>query len=635
MLLLILALAWIGSSVFLVRQFYLQQTQIAPAKGGEIVEGMVGFPRSPNQIVADDSDVDRDLLQLLYAGLLSYDEESILAPDLLESYQVQGENKLIELVLKDNLRWSDGKPITADDVIFTIEAIQDPQNKSPLRRNWLGVTVKKISDLRIQLELKESYIPFLERLTLKPIPKHIWEGSTPESFYRPSNANLKPVGSGPYVVTKITQEKENGAIRELQLEPNPYYHSNAPFIPVVKAKFYASQDELTKAAEQGQITSFAMDPFEKNAQANSSRFASHIYSLPRYFAIFFNLDAPAGQDVIKNKTIRKALALALDRNKIAADIFGSNGKIVVSPLLSDLFQLTQPENNPEPDFEKALELLGNSGYGKKDGKIVQLNSPKLFQGDLKEGSKGTAVEMLQECLAKDKEIYPDGTVSGSFGALTKEAVMRFQQKYANDILKPSGLSKGNGVVGPATRAKLNEICFGNNAYPVLQILLTIPDNPTFQAVAQNIKNQWETFGITVEIQSYSLKDITTTVIPKRAYQTLLFGEILNILPDPLPFWHSSQKDYPGFNLSAYQNKEADALLEQARKESDPSKRKEKFVKLQTMLLEDLPAITLYDTNYIYATPKELQGIKESIIAEPSQRFTGIANWYMRTARQWK
>jgi hypothetical protein len=81
-----------------------------------------------------------------------------------------------------------------------------------------------------------------------------------------------------------------------------------------------------------------------------------------------------------------------------------------------------------------------------------------FKTNLSYGSRGSQVECLQKLLkAQGKAIYPEGTVSGWFGPVTKRAVIRFQEKYAKEILKPSGLKKGTGLVGTSTRTKLNQM----------------------------------------------------------------------------------------------------------------------------------------------------------------------------------
>ena len=127
-------------------------------------------------------------------------------------------------------------------------------------------------------------------------------------------------------------------------------------------------------------------------------------------------------------------------------------------------------------------------------------------------------------------------------------------------------------------------------------------------------------------------ELERDVIKPRNYQTLLFGEIIGKIPDPFPFWHSSQKKDPGLNLSSYESKEADQLLGSIRKELDEKSRAAKYEELQALLLKDAPALFLYDMPYTYETAQEVKGIKEHMIGDPSWRYAGMKNWYIKTKR---
>ncbi len=627
------AVTFLVSLTFLVQAAYVMNTKEVPDRGGKITEGIIGYPRAINAVAADSNDADRDLLQLLYAGLFTYDEQGNLVPELAETYNVKGEENIIELTLKENLKWSDGTPLTADDIVFTIQAIQNPQLKSPIRRNWVGVETEKVSNLRVRFTLREAYAPFLERLTIKPLPAHVWKDGSPESFYLPSLANLKPVGSGPYIVKEVSQNKATGIVDQMILEPNPRYHGSTPYISTMVVKFFGNQDELQKAVKRKRVSSFALSPLESSAPLSDS-VKTHLFYLPRYFAIFFNLESPEETGIVKSKKIRKALQLALDREILVQSVFGANGKVVQSPLLPTIFGLEMPNNIPSRDTITAIALLQEEGFIQREGKIVKLPPlSRKFQSELRQGSQGAEVHLLQECLAKDKDVYPDGIVSGVFGVNTKAAVIRFQEKYREEILTPAGFTTGTGVVSSATRNKLNAVCFeAEGAANPLLIELSVPAEPSLEAAAKEIERQWEEFGITVEIHTYSPEEMITEIIPSRSYQTLLFGEILARVPDPLPFWHSSQKADPGFNLSSYQNSQADKLLEQARKLATAEERNQKLQELQAILLEDIPAIALYDTYYPYVTPENIHGINVKILADPSYRFSGIEKWHIQTKR---
>ena len=140
----ILGVCFVGSGFFLARTGYLSLTRQVPSQGGQIVEGIVGSPRFLNPVYGEANDADRDLVELLYAGLLSF----------ADNFQIQEGGKVFEIKLKENLRWSDGTLISADDVVFTVKTIQDSSYQSPLLGTWLGVEIEKETDNKVIFKLQ-------------------------------------------------------------------------------------------------------------------------------------------------------------------------------------------------------------------------------------------------------------------------------------------------------------------------------------------------------------------------------------------------------------------------------------------------------------------------------------------------
>ena len=206
-------------------------------------------------------------------------------------------------------------------------------------------------------------------------------------------------------------------------------------------------------------------------------------------------------------------------------------------------------------------------------------------------------------------------------------------------MKPYGLTAGTGRVLKSTRDKLNQLC-APYSKEVLSLSFTLttlkqPDRPVLVDIASILKNQWQALGINLEIKTIDSNNFSEEIIRPRNYEMLLFGQVLEIIPDPFPFWHSSQTKDPGLNLAGYENKESDKLLEEARQTLDQEKRKIALEKFQDILIEDAPAVFLYGTDYFYLVLKEIKGVSAKIITDPSQRFSGIENWYIKTKRAWK
>lgn len=623
------------SAFFLTVNFYFKNTEVRAAEGGQLLEGLVGTPRLINPVYSAANDTDRDLAELLFSGLMRYDSKGKINLDLAENYQVSEDGKIYEFTLKENLLWSDGKPLTAKDIVFTIKIIQNPDYKSPLRSSWLGVETEQASDLTVRFKLKNPSVIFLENATLKILPKHIWESISAANFPLVVY-NLKPVGSGPYKLKTLEQD-DVGKIVSLSLAKNAYYAGKIPNLSKITFKFFNSEEDLMTSWKKGEINSFsASSPASLSNQAKL-----YTPSLPRYFAVFFNHQKAK---IFSEKSVRQAFNYGTDKQKLVETVASQMGSVVHSPILPEEFGYQAPTSTYEFNLEKAKNLLEKSkflaGENALREKTVKKENAFQFKSSLKSGSQGTEVTELQKCLANPAaggpEIYPEGEITGYFGAKTKEAVIRFQEKYSDSILKPNDLTKGTGEVLKTTRDKLNEICFGNPEEKLpLKFALVTSDHPQLQAAASLLKEQWKELGAEVEIKTYDIGTLEREIIKNRNYDALLFGEILGALPDPFPFWHSSQKKDPGLNLALYENKEADKLLQEARESLDEEIRKAKLEKFQSLVIEDAPAIFLFNPSFLYVVSPEIKGIDLTIILDPSKRFSEIENWYLRTKRAWK
>lgn len=224
-----------------------------PAVGGVLREGVLQEPRFINPLYAS-NDTDRDLTNLVFAKLISYDETGAPVMDLAENVEVSDDSKTYTVFLRPGVLWHDGEALTADDVIFTIKTIQDPEYQSPLRQNWQGVAVEKLSDEAVRFTLRQPYAPFLENLAVGIIPAHLWRKIPRESAVL-SDLNTKPVGAGPYRFSKLTRQAD-GTITSVVLTRNKHYHREGPYLKEIQFSFYPDEGELLAAYRRGDIDSF-------------------------------------------------------------------------------------------------------------------------------------------------------------------------------------------------------------------------------------------------------------------------------------------------------------------------------------------------------------------------------------------
>jgi len=166
----------------------------------------------------------------------------------------------------------------------------------------------------------------------------------------------------------------------------------------------------------------------------------------------------------------------------------------------------------------------------------------------------------------------------------------------------------------------------------LQFKIYTTDWPDLAETANILAKQWKEIGADVNVETLTATDLQQNYIRPREYEALLFGQDTNFEPDLYPFWHSSQKQDPGFNLGMFDNKDADKLLQDIRQESDEGKREEKYKELQKIISDEAPAVFLYSPYYLYPISSDVKGIETKNINSPSWRFADVNEWYIKTSR---
>jgi peptide/nickel transport system substrate-binding protein len=311
-------LAVVVSIVSLVSLFALEQSLLekVPTYGGTLVEGEIGSPQFINPLLAI-SDADRDLSTLTYAGLMGLSGSGKLIPVLAESYSISPDGKVYTFVLSKNAKFTDGTPVTADDVVFTVKKAQNPALKSPEYANWSGVNVVAVDQKTIRFTLSKAYAPFLGLTTLGILPASLWQNISDTEF--PFSAlETNPVGTGPFKVASISRDA-SGLIQSVLLTENPYYVLGRPYLDGIRFNFYSNEEDRTNALESAAIESAYGVP-EKNAL---------MAPYARVFGVFFN---PSENQVYSRVEVRKALSLAINRQAIVTEVLGGYATPIMGPV---------------------------------------------------------------------------------------------------------------------------------------------------------------------------------------------------------------------------------------------------------------------------------------------------------------
>lgn len=374
-LLIVFLVSALWSLFLLNRQFLID----VPVEGGTLIEGSIGSPRFINPVLAI-TRADHDLVALTHSGLLRLTPEGTLDNDLAESVTISDDGLVYNVILKQDRRWHDGTPVTAEDVAFTIGLIQKPELKSPLRGNWSGVSVELINRYEINFVLENPYAPFSENLTVGILPKHIWDTLSDEELPF-SQHNIEPVGSGPYTVKEITRNPA-GLISEYHLELSPEYSGEAN-IKDIFIRFYQNEEAVLGALKKGEINATASLSEQWLKDLDRSIFSFVSEPLPRVFSVFYNQNKnPALRDL----SARAALETVVDRQELidrAVEGYGTPTDAPLPPGWLSNISYNETEKTREERQADARAILENGGWqknanGRWEKKINDIETPLII-----------------------------------------------------------------------------------------------------------------------------------------------------------------------------------------------------------------------------------------------------------------
>lgn len=555
--------------VYLGIRYYKNHVSFLPISGGVYQEGVIGYPRNINPLYSMNRDVDSDISKLIYSSLFKYDEKGSLVYDLVDKIETI-DNKEFLITIKSGVKWHSGEELLADDIIFTFNLIQNTEYRSPLRKNFSGVEAVKASANVIKFTLPTPYSFFPNLLTFGIMSQSVWENIAPASANL-SEFNLQAIGSGPYKYSSLLKDKK-GELKEYRLIANDDYYGAKPYIKQVDFKFYPDQSELLNSFNAGDVQGIShlqIDQKKSLLAQNSLRFNS--LSSSQESLIFIN---STNNKNLADLEIRKALTLAIDKQTLVKDLFSDFYKVLNGPLPND-------------------STLYNNEIEKYSYNKVLAESTLDTAGWLK-------IEVKEADILGDN-LSPELMAIASRASTTKEAVdgiWRFK-KDKKDIVT------------------------------LLTVSLTALDNGENLLVAQKVKDSWNAIGVRTNLDLIA-SNKASNIISSRDFETMLYSEIIGSNPDLFFFWHSSQIGGKGLNVSAYKNDQVDKLLEETRLTVDNNVKAANYKEIQKIISAELPTIFLYENSYIYVQSKKIKGFATTSINDPSDRFSGIYNWYLKT-----
>ncbi len=308
LILIILILVSIGS-------FYGQKKFVKAAPDYQkYFEGLVGEIETLNPIFARHQ-AERSVEQLIFSSLYKYDQKGNLKSDLIKNLTIDQTKKNYLITLRDDIKWQDGKALTAEDVKYTVDLFKDQGINTFTGQALRGVATEILSRNVIEFRLRSPYISFPHLLTFPILPKHVLSDNKAGKL-RESDFNYFPIGSGPFMVAdfvlKNDQIKKQNDIRpevKISLVKNPYYPNSK--LQELEILIYQNDQKLSQALERGEVNS-ALFNNVLLTDANLSNFEVKNYQVASGVFAFFNLKS----NLFSKIEHRQAFQSIIDVDKI-------------------------------------------------------------------------------------------------------------------------------------------------------------------------------------------------------------------------------------------------------------------------------------------------------------------------------
>lgn len=342
--------------LYTVNEMYSEEI---PVSGGVLREGIVGTPRFVNPALAN-THADHDMTALVYSGLMKLGADGTLEPDLAESVTIAEDGMTYNVVLRQDIYFHDGRPVTAEDVVYTIRLIQDPDLKSPLRGNWTGVEIETISDSEFNIILEEPYSPFIENFTVGILPAHLWS-ELPTEQIPFSQLNSEPIGSGPFQVSDASRDP-SGVITGYTLT-SYRNHTEAPNIETIAVSFFENEQAVIAAFTEGLLDASAYISNGRLSDVTDlSEYTVISKPLPRVFAVFFNQNR---NPALRDAAVREALAISAPRDAIIEEVLFGQGVPMTGPIKTASNTLESVQGSDATSTEAvtdAATILADAGW---------------------------------------------------------------------------------------------------------------------------------------------------------------------------------------------------------------------------------------------------------------------------------
>jgi peptide/nickel transport system substrate-binding protein len=361
-------------------------TTVAPTRGGTLVVAIGSDPGSLNPAVTSNGGV-HTASEMMFNGLVGWGADGKLVPELAESWTIEGGGTSYKFNLRQNVKWHDGRPFTADDVKFTFEkALLKLHSRTQASVGTAQATIETPDQKTVIFRFPNPYAPLLQQLNVTEapiIPKHVYEGCADLATVAGCPANKAPVGTGPFKLESYT-------IQEIKMVRNPdYFRAGLPYLDGMVERVIPDAGTQLLALENKEIDWIGGVPGPDIERVKANR-ALGTATAPRgsgggncTLTGVFNMKPPAGRPgFFTELRTRQAFWAAVNRDQAFKTVSFSQGKVATSPINSGItFATASGLNLPTFDVNRAKTLLDQVGWKDQGGGArVAQNVPNVPDG---------------------------------------------------------------------------------------------------------------------------------------------------------------------------------------------------------------------------------------------------------------
>jgi peptide/nickel transport system substrate-binding protein len=362
-----------------------------PAYGDTIITASIGEASNLIPILAGDS-ASHDVAGHIYSGLVKYDKNLNIVGVLAESWEVSKDNLSITFHLRKDVKWHDGTPFTAHDVMYTYRVIVDPKTPTPYAGDFKPVREAKVIDeFTFKVTYEKPFAPGLQSWTVGILPRHLLEGKdiTTSPLIR------KPIGTGPYLF------KEWIPGDRVVLVANNGYFEGKPYVERRITRVIPDLATMFLELKSYTIDMMGLTPLQALKQTDypgfKREFNKYKYVGFSYVYLGYNLKHP----IFKDRRVRQAITHAINKQEIVDGILLGQGMEATGPYKPDMWAYNGNVKRYEHSKEKALALLRDAGFEQRpDGTLIKDKKPLEFTILVNQGNdvRIRTAELIQKRL---------------------------------------------------------------------------------------------------------------------------------------------------------------------------------------------------------------------------------------------